>query len=340
MINFDELYFAASAWNQGNALLIDGYDFLITPIENIGFSHKILIKEGDKKILLSRLLLDLKTGIAFLKNFDQKKSLINILNFELSVYDQPCIIYQKDYYGKVTEIRTEIVKDEDNGEYIIQSNDKKILSGAIVFAKKTEFLGIVSYDGKRYELIPAKYLMKTLEEFSRVGKESVRCPVCENIVEKESIYKETCPKCGAKIDERLLKNTLPFRDKTEILIEETLSNLGYNLELARIGRHFWEIKKGSATIFIRYNPETKFIVAFSPLVQLKNENSDIYRFLLEENKKIEYIYFSVNKGYVFLNAPYLISDNFNSNTLLNLFNLLFGLSDDYDDLLKEKFLKN
>ena len=339
MIKFDELYFVASAWNQGNALLIDGYDFLITPIENIGFSQKILIKDGNKKLLVNRLLLDLKSGVVFLKNFNRKKSLINILNFELSLYNQTCVIYQKDYNNSITEIRAEIVKEEDSGKYIIQS-DKKILSGAIVFAKKTDFLGIVSYNEEKYELIPAKYLMKSFEEFVKIQKESIRCPICGNIIEKKSVYQESCPKCGAKIDKRLLNDTLPKLDKTDIVIEETLEYLGYNIDLARFGRHFWEIKKGSATIFIRYNPSSKFIVAFSPLVKLNNKNTDIYKFLLEENKKISHIYFSVDKDYVFLNAPYLISNNFNSKILLNVFTLLFKLSDDYDDLLIEKFLKN
>jgi len=333
-MNFDELYFVASAWNTGNAILIDGYDFLVTTTETIGLSNYALIINGKEKKIAKVLLADFKTGIALLENVVTTNSLLNILNFELSAYDQKSVAYQKNLFNKLHQLNCEIVK-KDEGYNISTFEDYHLNDGTIIFGRRGEFLGLVTKKNEKPTLLPAKYIMKLLEEFSDIDKESVRCLNCENIIEKNQIINNSCPFCNNEISKEIIEDISPKLDETARKIETLLIKNDYELKYCRYGKNLWNISRGSASVFIRYNPKSKFIAAFSPLYQIKNNSSLLYKFLMRENAKLEFLTFSLHKDMIYLDTPYFVADNFKTEIADIIFKELFRLADYYDDVLAE-----
>lgn len=333
-MKFDELFFVASAWNTGNAVYIDGYNFMVTTTETIGLSNVVLVQDSDSKKTSKVLFADYKNGLAIIQKVVDSSHLLNILNFELSAYDQKAIVYKKNMFNKVKEYSCEIIKKDDCLQIV--SNENKVLTeGALVYSKRGEFLGIVTKKKNKPTLLAAKYIMKMIEEFSEINKEAVRCLNCNNIIEKQSIKNNMCPVCSNIISNEITDNILAPYDKTSKIIEQILAKMNYNLDLCRYGKNLWNITNGTASIFIRYNPQTKFIAAFSPLYIIKNNSEKIFKYLLSENNNLQFLSFSYNNQFVYLNAPYLIADNFSEKNLEKILDDLFKLADKYDNILME-----
>lgn len=333
-MKFDELFFVASAWNTGNAVYIDGYDFLLTTTQTVGFSKVVLLQNFNTKKTSKVLFSDFKNGVAIIEKVVKQNSLLNILNFELSAYDQNALIYQKNIFNEIQQFTCEIRKKDDILQ-IVSNHSKALIDGALVYSKRGEFLGIVTKKNNKPELIAAKYLMKMIEEFSDINKEAVRCLKCNNIVEKHSIKDKHCPVCGNVFLKEITDDILPPYDQTAKMIERLLVKMNYHPELVRYGKNFWNITKGSASIFIRYNPQTKFIAAFSPLYKIKNNSEKIFKYLISENSNLQFLSFSYHNNFVYLNAPYFITNYFSEKNLEKILCDLFKLADKYDDILME-----
>lgn len=188
--------------------------------------------------------------------------------------------------------------------------------------------------------LPASYLREALEQYKPVrGEVVIRCPSCGTLVTPQSLENgKYCPNCGTKIEfpKEDLSDDAAVRGLAHT-VEEILSNLGYNVELARTGNNRWELESGSAKIKINYNPENYFVVTDAFLCQLPQKGiSELYQFLLRENCRLHGMLFSLQGDNIVLSS--LIYDlNLEAAQGERMFKELFERADYYDDVLIKEY---
>ncbi|MDP2893587.1 MAG: peptidase S1, partial [Sulfurimonas sp.] len=93
---------------------------------------------------------------------------------------------------------------------------------------------------------------------------------------------------------------------------------------------------GTARIEINYY-ENGIIIGDSKLCVIPKENiSQIYDYLLEENQKLSYLRFSINENFIYLS--YIVADSsLTQKEGKTAFKRLFEKSNEYDDILINKF---
>ncbi|MCB0611079.1 MAG: trypsin-like peptidase domain-containing protein [Lewinellaceae bacterium] len=185
--------------------------------------------------------------------------------------------------------------------------------------------------------LPAKYLALTLDQFGAfTGKTATRCRSCSNIVFEDKADGSYCPHCGSMIH---LPSQVEEYEPIGIAatIEGMLAEAGHDVKLSRRGSDTWEIRQGSARIFIAYHERTGLITGDAYLCTLPQENiGPIYEFLLRQNYDLEGLTFSVKEQDIILSL--LIFDRYlNVETGLLLFKNLFEKADHYDNILVEEY---
>ena len=161
------------------------------------------------------------------------------------------------------------------------------------------------------------------------------CYSCTNLVFKHTVSGKYCPHCGAKIE---LPNQVQEYEPIGVnkTIEDLLSALDHQIELARIGPNHWQIEEGSARITLTYHEESGLIIGDAFLAQLpKKTIGPIYEYLLRENYSMDHLSFSVRGNDIILSL--IIYDRYlNVKTGKELIQFLFERSDYYDNILVEK----
>jgi serine protease Do len=185
--------------------------------------------------------------------------------------------------------------------------------------------------------LPARYLDDAIREFRQVGATvGSRCVNCGHLVLEAKVEDGRCPHCGSKID-------LPSRAEEyqaagiARTVEEILEKCNHNIRLARRGPNLWEVREGSAKIFISYYEPNGLIAGDAILCDLPKENiKDVYEFLLRQNHQMESLSLSVKGQEVVLSL--IIFDRYlNMKTGLKMFRYLFEKADYYDNILIEQF---
>ncbi len=336
-----DIVYIASAWNTGTGFIVNGYDFIITTVQTVGFSKNVTVKNSFiPKYQAKVLFVDFSSGLAFIEKRMDVENSIDVSDFELTVIEQMVTIFRTNFYNDVVELKTEIIDNNfshNNIRHLLLEEDQFNNSGGIVLNAKNEFVGVTKYieKTKKKLVLPAKYILKAMEEYSAVGGEAVRCTNCFNVVKIDQIRGTTCPICTSDIMNEAVNEVLPKLTVTDKEIEMALENLNYDVKKSRLGQHIWEINEGSASIIVRYEPEQKFIVAFSLVAVISNNLEEIYKYLLIENSKIGGLSFSLNNDKVILSAPYFIEEDFNEHFAKSIFDELFKKADYYDDIIAD-----
>jgi serine protease Do len=188
--------------------------------------------------------------------------------------------------------------------------------------------------------LPVSYLKEALEQYMPVkGEFAIRCPSCSTLVTANTLDSgEYCPNCGTKIDfpKMDVPDEAPLSGIAKT-VEEILTRLGQDKELARNGTNRWEVEEGSAKIKIAYNPENYFIISDAFLCQLPKQNIGVlYTFLLKENCTLKGMLFSTNGENIVLSS--LVNDvDLTAESGELLFKNLFEKADYYDNLLMEQY---
>lgn len=188
--------------------------------------------------------------------------------------------------------------------------------------------------------LPVIYLQEALEQYLPVkGTIAIRCPNCSTLVTHENIEAGSyCPNCGTKIEFPLADAPLevPLSGISRT-IEASLEKLGKNAALARAGNNNWHVTSGSAKIRINYNPENFFIISDALLCSLpKENNAQLYTFLLKENDTMQGALFSLHGENIVLSSL-LYDVDLSVDTGTRMFRNLLTLADFYDTLLIDQF---
>lgn len=185
--------------------------------------------------------------------------------------------------------------------------------------------------------LPVLHLIEDIRQFEEIGKiKCIKCSVCESTIADTGDQENRCTSCGNELEMITeIPDYTPFgiAQKIEII----LTGLEVDPVLARCGIDYWEIRRGSALIEIRYHERTGVIEADAHLAKLPEEGFfELYSFLLQQNHILESLSFSLHQQDVVLSL--LIYDKFlNEETCGKLFVWLFERADHYDDILIKDF---
>lgn len=185
--------------------------------------------------------------------------------------------------------------------------------------------------------LPSNIITQSLKEFSKKGgTRAARCVSCQNIVLESECTTNDCHICGSSV--RFIRNVDGYEPLgVKRTIESLIVELGYDAPLTRRGPNQWDIHQGSARITLAYHEKSGLIIGEAYLCELPGEKNDkIYRYLLQQNADLEGLTFSVKDKDIVLSV--LIYDQFLvEETGKMLLKNLFDKSDDYDNVLVERF---
>lgn len=218
-------------------------------------------------------------------------------------------------------------------------------SGGPLVNKNGEIIGVNSFiirggDNLGFAL-PVSYLREALEMYKpHRGEPSTRCHSCNYLVLASNIEAtKYCPFCGTEVK----IPHMPEREAKPVgvakTVEEILSTLGKDVKLARDGNNNWSVKEGAAKIKINYNPDNYFVAGDAYLCQLPTDTTRIrplYKFLLEENYKMDSLVLSCVKQNIVLSCIMYDMD-MTKEAGVEMLRNLFQKADYYDQLLEKEF---
>jgi serine protease Do len=185
--------------------------------------------------------------------------------------------------------------------------------------------------------LPYFYMQEALENYKALNRKNIiKCSSCKNLINEEEIQNDYCPACGTKLQVARLRRKGYKPTGPTKLIEDILSSLDINVTLSRRAQASWRVDNGTARVEINYY-ENGIIIGDAKLCALPKENIDkLYDYLLEENKKLSYLQFSINENCIYIS--YLIIDSSLTQKEGKIaLERLIDYADKYDDILIHTF---
>ncbi len=185
--------------------------------------------------------------------------------------------------------------------------------------------------------LPVRFLAESLALWQQgKGQVGTRCANCATAVFEDTVESGFCPNCGAHIE---LPSDAEVYEPAGIArtIEEILEKCGHDTRLARRGPSVWEVRNGSANIFLSYYEPNGLIAGDAILCDLPSTNiQPVYEYLLRQNYEMETLSFSVRGQEIVLSL--VIFDRYLTlETGMKLFRYLFEKADYFDNVLVEQF---
>ena len=338
----------ATPYNRGTGFYLASHDLIVTN-EHVVRDNRVVVINGlhFEKQLVSVLYLDSKWDLAFLEA-PQPSLEINpapaLANEELD--EGEAILAIGHPYGLKFSTTNGIIsnaKHRMNGVRYLQ-HDAALNpgnSGGPLLTHSGAIAGINTFivrDGNNIGFsLPASTIQKALTAYQAVGGGfAVRCASCSNVLSEAMVESSYCTICGAKA---ILPSQVPDYEAIGVnkTLEDTLRELGHNVDLSRIGPHRWQIVEGSANITLSYHEESGLIVGDAVLAELPTANiRPIYRYLLQENYELENLSLSVRGNEIILSL--IIFDRYlNVESAAILMQHLFDRADYYDNVLVEEY---
>lgn len=218
-------------------------------------------------------------------------------------------------------------------------------SGGPLVNKNGEIIGINSFIIKGGDnlgfALPVNYLREALEMYAaHRGEPSTRCHSCDTLVTPGNIdATRYCPFCGTEVKLPQLPEKESKPAGVAKTVEDILTELGKDVKLARESHNNWTVKEGAAKIKINYNPDNFFVAGDAYLCLLPSDTTQIkplYKFLLEENHKMDSLVLSCVKQSIVLSCIMYDMD-MTKEAGVEMFRDLFQKADYYDQLLEKQF---
>ncbi|CAA6805321.1 MAG: HtrA protease/chaperone protein [uncultured Sulfurovum sp.] len=291
----NSIYKVVTSTGTGTGFKIEGKDFLITNYHVVEGSKVVAVEnhkqdkfkaqvvmvnpEVDLAFLQVDALRDAKGEIRLEKEVEVKnlhKVYINGFPFGLpftvtegvvSAFDQPM--------GQRKYIQTDAAVNSGNSGGPML-NSEGVLVG--ITTSKFKDADNVGFGIKHTDLI------KEVEDFHfSDGKYRLKCNSCDEFIDKASKF---CASCGKSIDSSVFDEF----EKSYItkIIDETLTQNGFDTVLCTTGHEYWSFHKGTALVRI-FTSGDDFLFATSPLNELPKKNLQALLGYLVSGKESPYI---------------------------------------------------
>lgn len=327
---------------SGSGFYLEKHQLIVTNSHVVAGLKEVVISSKDMKRREAKVVYDdPKYDLAFIITDDfTVKTPLDLANE--SVHDGDKAIAIGHPYGlnyTATEgIVSKAARLQGELEYIqIDAAINPGNSGGPLLNENGEVIGvntfIIQNSNNLGFALPFAYVQEALDAFKKLGKQDIiRCSSCLNLVQEIQIKDDYCPKCGVKIDIAKQRREGYKAVGTIKTLEKILGDMGKDVALSRRGQRSWQVNVGSARIEISYY-DNGIIIADAQLCRLPHEKiKEIYRFMLSENAKMDYLHFSIDDNSIVLS--FIIADSSleeKSGTLA--LGMLFSKADSYDDIL-------
>jgi len=327
---------------------LDSENIIVTKSQIISGTREAFVLDNmGKEQMANVLYIDEIYGIAFLEVVENKH-FEGVKLFNRNIENGHEIIAIQKNASLELEVNSGLIVKAENLINNIKYAQTDIEIGlnnnntVIFFNNKNEVLGlnanILSSEESLDLILPVNYLIEAIEEYRKYdGEFVIKCNYCHNLLTINDVNNDYCSYCGEEIKKELVigdSETLFFLEKK---LEEIVVSLRPKAKLLSVAENLWTIKDKSSKIKINYNPSTKYIVLYSTLCNLPQENiGKFYEFLLSENSKLKNVAFSVNQKNVILSTMYIFFDNdMQVDVGYEVFRNLFEMSDYYENVLIE-----
>jgi serine protease Do len=341
----------ATQSSTGTGFYVKEFDLVVTNEHVIAKNAEVTIAGRPFERQLSRVwYTDKKHDLAFLQPpAAGGLSEIKLGNYDATKDGEVVVAIGHPYglnYTATQGVISKVDRVRDGLKYIqIDAAINPGNSGGPLVNKSGEVIGVNSFIIKGGDnlgfALPVSYLREALELYSpHRGEPSARCHSCNFLVLPSNIdATKYCPFCGTEV-------TLPLMPEKENAptgiaktVEEILTGLGKDIKLARDGVNNWTVKEGAAKIKINYNPENFFVSGDAYLCQLPGDTANIkplYKFMLEENYKLEGLVLSCVKENIVLSCIMYDMDMTREGGS-EMLRDLFQKADYYDQLLEKEY---
>lgn len=344
----DILVKISTPFSVASGFFLKNYSLIITN-EHVVRGHKNVVIEGKnfKKHEAHVVYMDKKYDLAFLKTkYSDNIPDVNI-KASIDIEEGEIVLALGHPFDLKYTVTQGIVSNtsyyDDNIRYI--QHDAALNpgnSGGPLVDKEGHIIGVNSFifqEGQNMGFaLSSPYLLECLLEFKTgPGELGVRCTSCLKICfEKEGSDRNYCPNCGAKIE--YISHLEPFRPiGIPLIIENTISDLGFDASIVRQGMNNWVLERGSSRLNLSYFEKNGLLIADTYLCTLpKDKLGIIYNYLLLQNNILEGMSFSLKNQDIILSL--VIYDQFiQIHTLKKMIQNLLSQADKYDNVLVEEF---
>ena len=193
-----------------------------------------------------------------------------------------------------------------------------------------------------YEVLPLKNVIESILDFVDYQEYAFRCPFCGRILTQPYVNLGRCGYCGQLLPEELYETRIETPEKYETRVDFILENLGFQPNLARLDKNFWEVYSEGFQFFFFYDQNNHSVVAYTVLTQLKERFSSelkakLWEFLLKKNDQLDFLSISISQNQVMLSTIYVTLEHAATSHTIDVFKKLFEaapmLKKQIDDLL-------
>ncbi|MBX2814775.1 MAG: trypsin-like peptidase domain-containing protein [Saprospiraceae bacterium] len=338
----------ATPYNTGTGFLIPSENLIVTNEHVVRDNRRVVVNGSafDKQIV-DVLFLDSKLDLAFLASPRGLRDSTDVpLLTGRSLDEGESVLAIGHPYGLKFTTTNGIISNAAHHMQGIRylQHDAALNpgnSGGPLVTHQGEIAGVNTFivkDGNNIGFsLPAALLREALDDYLKIETRfALRCSSCSNILSEKMVEDQYCTICGTKA---IFPNKVDEYEAVGVnkTIETTLTQLGHDVELARIGPNHWQINEGSAKITMAYHEDSGLIIGDAVLADLPRANiKPIYNYLLRQNYHLENLSLSVRGNEIILSL--IIFDRYlNVETAAWLMKHLFRKADYYDNILVEEY---
>ncbi len=329
---------------RSSGIFLPKYNIVVASYTAVGGYKKVVLRSPILKKQLVRVeALDPVLNLAFLRANYFSRVRVKIDNSQSPEVGQVVKVYYRTYSRGVESFTSSIYKIESEaGKYVIGNTFNNSLSlGGLAADLDGNPLGIVSKEisNERLEVVSFKLIYETLVEIIDFAEEyAFRCPYCNRLLSNDLVSLGKCAFCGKILPEELYEDFWEKTDEADSKIRQIIKVLNYDPDIAFLEKNYWEIDKSGIKVLIHYEPESSAFCGFTVVGEIGRDDKliikDIYRFLLEENNKLESMSLSINERKIILSTIYFNLDNVSPASLVEVFRNLFAKGAYYKELFR------
>ena len=231
-------------------------------------------------------------------------------------------------YGELEYIQIDAAINPGNSGGPLLNIDAQVIGVNTFIIQNSNNLGFA---------LPYFYIDEAIKSYKNKNcKNIIKCPSCKNLIDENKIKNDYCFECGIKLETAKLRRKGYNPTGSTKLVEEILESLDVNVTLSRRSQASWRVDYGTSRIEINYY-DNGIIIGDSKLCLIPQKNiSNLYDYLLNENQKLSYLRFSINENFIYL-SYIIIDSSLTFKEGKTAIERLFKKSDEYDDILIEKF---